>query len=189
MLAETTSEKKPFLPDCLPQNRHDGTRPPLPIPRRPLTPSRHAVLTPQNASRHAPALPSALSRHFLPRCPPRGAGGEIIPPDGAWDSPPSFPSAPFLSLQNSGPCRAFPALRRGLDSAPSFPSVPGHAPDGGGIGALAISAFIIYTLPFQRVIQQPSGRPSIRADPLPIRGRRQARRRSVGYPERIQHFR
>ncbi len=27
MLAETTSEKKPFLPDCLPQNRHDGTRP------------------------------------------------------------------------------------------------------------------------------------------------------------------
>ena len=184
MLAETTSEKKPFLPDCLPQNRHDGTRPfrfrAVPS-RRPLTPAPHAVLTPHNASRPAPALPSAL--------PAEGGGGGIIPPDGAWDSAPSFPSAPVLSLQNSGPCRAFPTLRRGLDSAPSFPSVPGHAPDGGGIGALAISAFIIYTLLFQRVIQQPSGRPSIRADPLPIRGRRQARRRSVGYPERIQHFR
>lgn len=99
MLAETTSEKKPFLPDCLPQNRHDGTRPPLPIPRRPLTPSRHAVPSPHNASRHAPALPSALPRHFLPRCPPRGgSGGESFPPMAHGTAPrhsrppPSSPS-------------------------------------------------------------------------------------------------
>lgn len=176
MLAETTSEKKPFLPDCLPQNRHDGTRP----FRFRAVPSRRP-----DAAQRFPPCPGTSFRAARRG----GSEGGNHSPDGAWDSAPSFPSAPVLSLQNSGPCRAFPALRRGLDSAPSFPSVPGHAPDGGGIGALAISAFIIYTLPFQRVIQQPSGRPSIRADPLPIRGRRQARRRSVGYPERIQHFR
>ncbi len=124
MLAETTSEKKPFLPDCLPQNRHDGTRPPLPIPRRPLTPSRHAVLTPQNASRHAPALPSALSRHFLPRCPPRGAGGGNHSPRWRMGQPPVIPVRPLPLPPKQRPMPCFSRSAAGSGQRPVIPVRP-----------------------------------------------------------------
>ena len=138
MLAETTSEKKPFLPDCLPQNRnrHDSTRPPLPIPRPPLAPSRHAVLSrrpdaaqrfppcPGTSFRAAPALPSALSRHFLPRCLPRGGrGGESFPPMAHGTAPRHSRPSPFSPSKTAAHAVLFP-LCGGVWTAPRHSRPP-----------------------------------------------------------------
>lgn len=111
MLAETTSEKKPFLPDCLPQNRHDGTRP----FRFRAVPSRRP-----DAAQRFPPCPGTSFRAAR-----RGGaeGGNHSPPMAHGTAPRHSRPSPFSPSKTAAHAVLFP-LCGGVWTAPRHSRPP-----------------------------------------------------------------